>query len=105
MSPADLTATLVSVQRAGVRWTMTGGGMPVPGIKPGTVLKYATRATLATLRQHRDRLATLAQTGRCPGCGMHALPPLMVCYWCQLAAKAVTAGGQVSKGTQPLPSS
>jgi len=83
MSPADLTAALATVQQAGVRWTMTGGGVPVPGIKPGAVLDDATRATLATLRPHRATLTTLAHTGRCPGCERFAMPPLQVCYWCQ----------------------
>jgi hypothetical protein len=82
MSPADLTATLAAVQRAGVRWTLTGGGAPVPGVLPGVVLDDATRATLARLRPYRDQLAALARAGRCPGCGRHAMPALSVCYWC-----------------------
>ncbi|MCU0649900.1 MAG: hypothetical protein MUF00_18055 [Gemmatimonadaceae bacterium] len=83
MSTAGLTATLASLHAAGVRWTLTGGGIPVPGVRPGRTLTDATRAQLATLRPYRPQLATLARTGRCPGCGVHALPPLMVCYWCQ----------------------
>jgi hypothetical protein len=83
MSPADLTATLAALHAAGVRWTVTGGGAPVPGSKPGVVIGGDTRAMLAALRPHRDQLATLAHAGRCPGCGRFAMPPLQVCYWCQ----------------------
>lgn len=82
MSPATLTATLAALHTAGVRWTLTGGGTPLPGVRPGVQFDDATRTTLATLRPHRDQLATLARTGRCPGCGQHAMPPLQVCYWC-----------------------
>ena len=82
MSPADLTATLAAAQRAGVRWTLTGGGRPVPGTRPGIALDANARSTLARLRPHRDQLAALAHAGRCPGCGVYAMPPLMVCYWC-----------------------
>lgn len=82
MSPADLTATLATLHAAGVRWTITGGGMPVPGTKPGAVVRDDAHAHLTRLRSHRDRLAVFANTGRCPGCGVHAMPPLQVCYWC-----------------------
>jgi hypothetical protein len=83
MSLADLTAALANLHGAGVRWALTGDGQAVPGIKPGKVLDDAARATLAKLRPHRATLSMLAHTGRCPGCGVHAMPPLQVCYWCQ----------------------
>jgi len=86
MSPADLTAALTALHAAGVRWTLTGGGEPVPGSKPGVVIGEETRALLSTLRPHRAKLAILAQTGRCPGCERFAMPPLQVCYWCQRGA-------------------
>jgi hypothetical protein len=95
MSPADLTATLATLHAAGVRWTITGGGVLVPGSKPGVVIGDEAIALLATLRPHRATLATLAHTGRCPGCERFAMPPLQVCYWCQRgamrAAQRVTA--------------
>lgn len=82
MSPAHLTTTLATLHAAGVRWTIAGGGLPVPGVRPGRTLTDATRTQLAALRPLRSQLTTLAQAGRCPGCGVHALPPLQVCYWC-----------------------
>jgi len=82
MPDAGLTAMLAALHAAGVRWTISGGGMPVPVVFSDVKLDDQTLAQLHILKPHRAQLAELARAGGCPGCGQFRMPPLVVCFWC-----------------------
>jgi hypothetical protein len=83
MRPDDLTDTLAALHRAGVRWTVGEGTTPIARVRAGVQLDDMSQARLNALLPHRRQLAELAKSGRCPGCGQFAMPPLVVCYWCR----------------------